>query len=147
VSDRTRTPSYESAAFRTSTGRCRETRRHGADKGQGGTTGVLFTDTSEYLEELAAERDNVKRGIVRITQCATPAKGLAGAVSHATVESAARIDGGDLVRFRGYVGDLWGHANDAAVLQRASELTAEIEAGVKAIGLEVRAGLFEELGR
>jgi hypothetical protein len=30
---------------------------------------------------------------------------------------------------------------------RASELAAEIEAGVKALGLEVRAGLFEELGR
>jgi hypothetical protein len=108
---------------------------------------VLFTDTGEYLEELGTERDNVKRGIVRITKRAAPATGLGGVVTHVTVESAARIDGGDLVRFRGYVGDLWGHANDAAVQERATALAAEVEAGVKALGLEVRAGLFEELGR
>jgi hypothetical protein len=109
--------------------------------------GVLFTDTSEHLEELATERDSVRRGIVRITKIARPAPGLAGAVTHVAVESAARIDGGDLVRFRGYVGDLWGYANDAAVQERASELAAEIEAGVEALGLEVRAGLFEERGQ
>jgi hypothetical protein len=108
---------------------------------------VLFTATGEYLEELGTERDNIKSGIVRITKRAAPATGLAGAVSNVTVESAARIDGGDLVRFRGYVGDLWGHANDAAVQERATALAAEIEAGVKALGLELRAGLFEELGR
>jgi hypothetical protein len=109
--------------------------------------GVLFTDTTAYLEELASERDSVRRGLVRITKIARPAPGLAGAVTHVTVESAARIAGGDLVRFRGYVGDLWGHANDAAVQQRAGELAAEIEAGVKELGREVRAGLFEERGR
>jgi hypothetical protein len=66
---------------------------------------------------------------VRITKRATPATALAGAVTHVTVESSARIDGRDLVRSRGYVGDLWGHANDATVQRRASELAAEIEAG------------------
>jgi hypothetical protein len=109
--------------------------------------GVLFTDTSEYLEELASERDSVRRGMVRITKIARRAPGLGGAVTHVAVESAARIDGGDLVRFRGYVGDLWGHTNDAAVQECATALAAEIEAGVEALGLEVRAGLFEELGR
>jgi hypothetical protein len=106
---------------------------------------VLFTDPTEYLEELATERDNVRRGIVRITKRAAPA--LDGAITRVSVESAARIEGGDLLRFRGHVGDLWGHRNDAAVQRRATELVAEIDAGVKNLGLEVRAGIFEELER
>ena len=51
------------------------------------------------------------------------------------------------MRFRSDVGDLWGRANDAAVQERATALAAEIEAGVKALDLEVRAGLCEGLGR
>lgn len=108
---------------------------------------VTFTETGEYLEELAADRDDVRRGIVRVTKHATPSSSLNGVITHVTVESAARIDGAELIRYRRYVGDLWGHRDDARVDERASELIAELEAGIKALGLEVRAGFYDALDR
>jgi hypothetical protein len=106
---------------------------------------VTFTDTGEYLQELGADRDNVRRGIVRLTMRGTPSTALAGAITHLSVESGARIDGGEIVRYRRHVGDLWGHENDADVKERAQLLVGELKTGIKALGLEVRAGLYDDL--
>jgi hypothetical protein len=66
-----------------------------------------------------------------------------------TVESAARIDGGDPVRLRGYVGDLWGHANDTPTTLRCRNAPPPWPPRSKPTSrrsaLEVRAGMFEEL--
>ena len=106
---------------------------------------VTFTETGAYLQELGTDREHVRRGIVRLAKHATPVSALGGTINHLSVESAARIEGGELVRYRRYVGDLWGHSNDANVEQRAQELLAELEAGIHALGLEVRAGFYDEL--
>ena len=101
-----------------------------------------FTEPSEYLAELERDRALIERGIVRVTKTGRP--DATGALTHVSVEAAAIIDG-RLCRLSSYCGALWGIANtDEPVQQRASRIVKDLEDKLLEIGLEVRAGLWDD---
>lgn len=105
-----------------------------------------FTEVDEYLAELRGEHARsahaIDRGIVRVSKLARPG-GPGGMLTNVTVHAGAIVRG-RLVVLERFVGQLWGSApGDDEVQDRASEVVAELTAGLRDVGLEVRAGLFE----
>jgi hypothetical protein len=105
--------------------------------------GVVFTEPNEFVAEISRDhtRGLVERGIVRVTKVGRPA--MNGTITRVTVEAAAIVDS-RCVRLRCVCGDLWGLDGDEQVQQRASELVRELESELLDIGLEPRAGLYDD---
>jgi hypothetical protein len=104
--------------------------------------GVMFTEPCEFVAELARDhaRGLVECGIVRVTKVGRLA--MNGTITRVTVEAAAIVDS-RCVRLRVVCGDLWGIHGDL-VQQRATELVRELESELLDIGLELRAGLYDD---
>lgn len=106
-----------------------------------------FTEVDEYIGELRGEHARsahaIDRGIVRVSKLAR-AGGPGGMLTNVTVHAGAFVRG-RLVVLERFVGQLWGSGapGDDEVQDRASEVVAELTAGLRDVGLEVRAGLFE----
>jgi hypothetical protein len=101
-----------------------------------------FTEVDEFIADLRADRELVERGIVRLTKLARPA--MHGAITRVSVHAGAIVDGRPVVLER-YVGELWGHPRDADVQVAATGLLDEIDAAIRELGLEPRAGHLEEI--
>jgi hypothetical protein len=105
--------------------------------------GVMFTEPNEFVAEISRDhaRGLVERGIVRVNKVGRLA--MNGTITRVTVEAAAIVDT-RCVRLRCVCGDLWGLDGDEQVQQRASELVRELESEPLDIGLEPRAGLYDD---
>jgi hypothetical protein len=101
-----------------------------------------YTQPDEFLRDLEADKDDVERGIVRLTTVRRPS-GPNGALTRISVEAGAIIEGRPVL-LEHTVGELWDHhTNDSEVKVRTTEVVEAIAAGVADLGLQLRAGVFE----
>lgn len=105
---------------------------------------AILNDLDEFLAEVDGDREEgqIARRIVRVTKVMYAAVEGA-AVTRVRVEAAYRA-GGEIVRFRNVVGDLWRHDKDKEVEDAAAALIARLEEALDARGLKVRAGFYED---
>lgn len=101
-----------------------------------------FTDTAEYVAELATDKDLVERGIVRVTLLAFPS-GPAGVLTTIILKAGAIVEGRPVILER-RIGELWDHAADEQVRETAHNARGELEDGLLDLGLKVRGGVLEE---
>lgn len=101
---------------------------------------VKFSDVDEFLAELVRDCGCVDRCIVRATMRWSMSRMIP--VQHVTVV-AGYVTGGTPVALEQYVGEYYRHGGEKSKDQ-AVELMAKIEAKVKELGLDCRAGVFEE---
>ena len=99
-----------------------------------------FTDPREFVEELARDVDIVERKIVRVSKVARPA--MEGTVTRVSVNAGAIVADRPVI-LETLIGDLWGFADDAKVQAAATAAVDELEHALQAIGLQVRAGMWE----
>lgn len=100
-----------------------------------------FTELDEFLEEIDADGGLVEREIIRATKSYVPHPSGAG-VHIVMVEAGYRV-GGEIVRLKVRVGELWGTGADEEINQTANELLDKLKAAVAERGLELRGGLYE----
>ncbi len=112
--------------------------------------GIRFNIVKEFLEELKKEAQaggeygDVRDGIVRVTVSYVPSR-VTPNVSHVTILASFVTTRGHLVKLSHPVGELWGVGKgDEETRARASETLKALEDGIIALGLQVRAGTFEE---
>ena len=105
---------------------------------------VYFNVVDEFLTELERDRDEVGRGIVRVThQFRRLHHGTATALSIiATFERA-----GDVVMLEALAGVLWDVPTQDEPVKAHAEATREaIDAACERLGLEVRGGVLKDAG-
>lgn len=103
-----------------------------------------YTEPDEFMHDLACDVDDVERRVVRLTKMARSA-GPGGSLTRVTV-CAGAVVGGRLVKLESYIGDLWGSAADDKVQAQATQLVKDLEERIADLGLQLRAGFFEERG-
>jgi hypothetical protein len=106
--------------------------------------GAYYTQPDEFAHDLIADKDDVERGVVRLTKTARPAGPAGAALTRVSVEAGA-IVAGRLLILRVVCGDLWGQGpEDEKVQARATELVSALEEQLSTAGFELRAGLFTD---
>jgi hypothetical protein len=104
---------------------------------------VTLTQIGEFMAELDRDLTQLGRPIVRVSKVTRPTMG--STLTAVSVE-AGYVVAGEVVRLRLYAGSLWGVENtDAETQDRATALLREIEDGIADRGLQVRAGLYDEI--
>jgi hypothetical protein len=103
---------------------------------------VKFTQVEEFTEELA--RDGPPSKIVRVTRLYRPMTNLP--FRTATLLAAFIDKRGELVELRRYIGDVipGDHPDNERIHDETNRHQEHIETTAKALGHEVRAGMFEE---
>jgi hypothetical protein len=101
-----------------------------------------FSEVDEFIAELTADRELVEREIVRVTELARPV--MHGALTRVWVHAGAIVDGRP-VTLQIYVGDLWASAQDDDVQAEAAGLVDRLDAAIRGLGLEPRAGQLQEI--
>lgn len=101
-----------------------------------------YTEPAEFLADLERDKAEVEGNLVRLTKIARPVPDLA--VTRVAV-LASVIMRGRLAVLEMYVGDLAGLGTDDAVQEAADKVIRVLEEGVADMGLELRAGLYEEV--
>jgi len=101
---------------------------------------VKFSDVDEFLAELACDRSSVDRNIVRVAKRWRHDRTIP--IQHVQV-LAGFLMNGQAVALEKYVGEYYCHGGEK-VKEQADEIVAKIEAAVQDLGLECRAGVFEE---
>jgi len=110
---------------------------------------VRFSKPEEFIAELEKEMlpgtCNIDRRIVRITYIRRPSK-LSPNIQHISVVATARVVG-EIYRLEHYSGDVWQiEEQDAPVYDKARSVYQYIEESCRRLGLEARAGVFEDEG-
>lgn len=109
---------------------------------------VKFNAVEEFCDELEKEASEMPRKIVRLTN-STRLSPLSPSIKHLSVIATFLITlpSGQhgIVRLERYCGDLWGMGRDAKVLEEAERLAGVVSATCKKLGLEVRAGVLEDV--
>lgn len=107
---------------------------------------VRFHDLEAFTGELKADRDLVERGLVRVAFRRRPIL-RGGHGPELLTMVAGAIVAGRYVRLELAIGELWGFDADKGVRDQAETAEAELRNHVEALGLELRAGVIEELER
>jgi hypothetical protein len=103
---------------------------------------VRFYAVDEFLDELERDAAEAERGIVRLTNIYASSATLP--FRHLSVVATYAVRG-VVVRLERYVGDLVGtRTHDDPVVDRATGIQRTIEAKVRDLGLEIRAGTLED---
>jgi len=120
---------------------------------------VKFNSVEEFSDELRKEKGNIERRIVRLTDLFTPSKlspniRLVQVIATFIVcafPAALPAAGPHIVRLERYCGDIWPLSGtappseaDLKTMERAKEVSEQIEAVCRELSLEVRAGVIEE---
>ncbi|MDQ6807549.1 MAG: hypothetical protein M3065_21945 [Actinomycetota bacterium] len=106
--------------------------------------GAYYTQPDEFVHDLIADKDDVDRGVVRLTKTARPAGPAGASLTRVSVEAGA-IVGGRLLTLRVLCGDLWGQGvEDEKVQAHATELIRVLEEQLSGAGFNLRAGLFTD---
>lgn len=106
---------------------------------------VRFSDRDELMAELAKSKQEIDRGIVRVTNLLRPGR-LTPTVRTMSVVVTAAVRG-QLIRFERYMGQLWGQGfedRDKIVADAGHKIVEKISAECAALGLDVRAGILED---
>jgi len=121
---------------------------------------VKFNSPGEFVRELEADRHLVDRGIVRLTYESRMMKDLhnyhhilvvgTALVSHTQwlsrePDKLVPLVQDTILRLETYCGDDFN--SDHRFPERAKQVMKELEEGIKGLGLEVRAGVFEMPGK
>ncbi len=103
---------------------------------------VTFARSSEFLEELEKDADQVDRGIVRVTFLWTPTKQTPN-IDHVSLSASCTVQG-QLVKLVEPLGLHWyPPAPDSGVMETGKEKRDQLTAKLEEFGLEVRSGVFE----
>lgn len=104
---------------------------------------VKFNSVEEFLDELKKERGNTRLNILRLTNLFSPIPNL-GPIRSLTVVATFKLRE-DIVCLNRYCGQLWDMEDqDKETYQRAEAIHKQIEEAAKPLGIEVRAGIWEE---
>lgn len=104
---------------------------------------VKFNSVEEFLEELEKERGNIRLNIVRLTNVWSPIPNLAP-IRALSVVATAKVKE-DIIRLNRYCGQIWDiEHTDKDTYDRAEAVHKRIEEAAEKLGLEVRAGVWEE---
>jgi len=104
---------------------------------------VRFTSVEEFIEELKKERGNIHLKIVRLTNLFSPIPNLAPIKSLTVVATVKVRD--DIIRLTRYCGQIWDmEGQDKDTHERAEAARKRIEEAAKTLGIEIRAGIWEE---
>lgn len=104
---------------------------------------VKFTSIEEFLEELEKEGGNIHLKIVRLTNLFSPIPNLAPIRSLTVVATVKVRD--DIIRLNRYCGQIWDmEGTDKETYERAETAHKRIEEAAKKLGIELRAGIWEE---
>ena len=111
---------------------------------------VKFNVVDEFIAELEKEIGpgfcNIERGIVRVSYL-NRETAVSPNIRHLLVVATAKLFTGDIMRLQSYCGQIWNMEDqDKPVLQNAEEKLNKIREACQKLGLEVRAGAFEESG-
>ena len=104
---------------------------------------LTFSSTDEYLAELAEEKPNVYRGIVRMT-FRTSRSGDLPINSKRLLSNAIVVCEGQtiLLQLDHYLGEYM-YPSDGEFLKKAQEKGDELEKRLKELGFSVRAGTYQ----
>lgn len=105
---------------------------------------VVFNAVEEFLRELETDKDVIERKIVRLANLYQQSK-MTPVIRHLFVVATYKA-AGEIVEFKQFCGDLWNMEQDKKVIERGIELQQKIEEACKRLGLEVRAGMYQEAG-
>jgi hypothetical protein len=100
---------------------------------------VRFNDPEEFAAELAREKPS--NGLLRLTQQFERSK-MSPYIAYVSVLGSFLRDG-EIVSLRRYCGDHWQNG-DRKALDRAQDVMRDLEDVAKRLGIEVRAGVYEE---
>ena len=104
---------------------------------------VTFTQIGEFFAELDRDLTQLGRPLVRVSKVTRPTMG--STLTAVSVE-AGYVVGEEIIRLRTFAGSLWGvETTDADTQDRATALMREVEDGIADRGLQVRAGLYDEI--
>lgn len=104
---------------------------------------VKFTSVEEFIEELEKERANIRLKVVRLTNLFSPIPNLSPIRSLTVVATAKVRD--DIIRLNRYCGQIWDiDKTDEETYERAEAAHKRIEEAAKTLGIEIRAGIWEE---
>lgn len=105
---------------------------------------VKFTRVEEFLTELSRDQGKIARNILRLTNLYQPSKASPNLLHLWVV--ATCVVAGDIVRLDRFCGTIWRlhQDRDKEVYEQAAQVQRELEARCQELGLEVRAGMFEE---
>lgn len=104
---------------------------------------ATLTEIGEFLSELDRDVPHLDRPLVRVSKVGRPVEGAA--LTAVSVE-AGYVAHGEIVRLRIYCGYLWGlDEQDLETQDKATSTMREIEDGIATRGLQVRAGLYDEI--
>jgi len=101
---------------------------------------VRFNATDEYIDEM---KKNVERMPVKILRITKRARLIPGA-ERMFITATHRIED-EIIRLDRYVGELRGaKMDDAPTYRKAEAIMNSLEKTAKELGLEVRAGMYDE---
>lgn len=112
---------------------------------------VSFNGVDEFIEELkkeagvgSIESSKIEGNVVRLSNLYTNSR-ISPNIKHVSL-MATFVSNGHIVRLDRYCGDHWGinAASDQETIDKTKKYGDKIEAVCKELGLDVRAGLFEE---
>lgn len=111
---------------------------------------VKFNHPDEFIDELQKEFGGLKAGLIptippilRLTNLFRTIPEIAPIMS-LTVVATIRVRD-DIIKLERYCGQIWKmESQDKPTQERAEEVHRKLEEAAKELGLEVRAGVFEE---
>lgn len=104
---------------------------------------VKFNSVEEFLEEVEKDRSNTHLKIVRLTNVWAAIPNLAP-IRALSVVATAKVKE-DIVRLDRYCGQIWNiGSQDEGTYKRAEAVRKQIEEAAKKLGIEIRAGVWEE---
>lgn len=107
---------------------------------------VKFTSAQEFIDELGKEFGEVPTSpytILRLTNLFSPIPRLAP-IKTLTFVATIKV-GNDIIRLDRYCGDIWNmERTDKDAYERAGATRNQVEEAAKKLGIEVRAGIWEE---
>lgn len=110
---------------------------------------VKFTSVEEFIDELNKEFEESAKGsirelnILRLTNLFSPIPNL-GPIRSLTVVATIKVRD-DIIRLNRYCGQIWDMKDtDKETYERAEAVHKQIEEAAKKLGIEIRAGIYEE---
>lgn len=103
---------------------------------------VIFNALEEFLKELETDKDLVERKIVRLTNLYQQST-MTPVIRHLFVVATYKAVR-EIVEFKQFCGDLWNMEQDKKTTEKGIGLQKQVEEVCKRLGLEVRAGMYQE---
>jgi len=101
---------------------------------------VRFNDAEEFAAELSREKPN--DNILRLTKQYQQSKDSPHI--HYVSVLGSFVRDGQIIKMTTYCGDYWGKGTDRSAVDRADKVMMELEQVARELGVEVRAGVYEE---